>query len=865
MSSESTQTGSPIPDQYRHQDIESKWGQVWEETQLYKWKMAARSETFSIDTPPPTVSGSLHVGHVFSYTQTDIMARFKRMCGKTIFYPMGWDDNGLPTERRVQNVFGIACNPDLPHDPNWTPTKIDGKRDRYVDVSRPNFIQACEQLTQEDEQAFESMWRKLGLSIDWSLQYATINAHCRRVSQYSFLELVKKGHVYQQEAPTMWDVDFQTAVAQAEIEDRTCPGAYHRIQFQVEGGGDFVIATTRPELLPACIAVVAHPDDERFKPLFGKTAITPLFHMPVPILPAAHADPDKGTGILMVCTFGDTMDVEWWKSTELPIKPLILPNGRLADITFGAGVWESTNPEAANQAYATLKGLKIKQARRAIVEQLTLESPPEPIEHPVKFYEKGDSPIEFITTRQWFINILDHKAKLKEQGDKIQWHPEYMKTRYTNWVEGLNQDWCISRQRFFGVPFPVWYALSDTGQIEYQTPIMATADQLPIDPALIAPPGYTADQRNQPGGFVSDPDVMDTWATSSLTPQLMSGWPDNDDRHKSIFPLDIRPQSHEIIRTWAFYTIVKAWMHHGQIPWKNVLISGWVLDPDRKKMSKSKGNVVTPDHMLETYSADAVRYWSGRAKLGSDTAFDESIFLIGKKLVTKLVNASKFVLAQLAQAPQETQWDLSNVTECLDKAWIAHMGSVITQATQSFELYDYAAALEKTEATFWMFCDHYIELVKGRAYQESGSKQLSAWQTLNWTLETFLRLFAPYLPYVTEEIWAWRYADSHPSVHTSLWPAVSEFESVVFPSWKSQEILDPVIAILSEIRATKTQAQKSMKHPVSKLTISGTESFMALIDMYPEILEDLKRAGNVTTIHTTHGQSAQLHVSVELE
>jgi valyl-tRNA synthetase len=866
MSSEPINVGTPtIPAQYRHQDIESKWGAAWEDTQIYKWKIAPRSDTFSIDTPPPTVSGSLHVGHVFSYTQTDIMARFKRMCGKTIFYPMGWDDNGLPTERRVQNVFGIACNPALPFEPEWVPTKIEGKRERYIEVSRQNFIQACEQLTKEDEQAFESMWRKLGLSIDWSMQYATINEHCRRISQYSFLELVKKGQVYQQEAPTMWDVDFQTAVAQAEIEDRTSPGAYHHIRFQVQNGGEFVIATTRPELLAACIAVVAHPDDERFKPLFGKTAITPLFHMPVPILPADHADPEKGTGILMVCTFGDTMDVEWWKTTEFPIKPLILPNGRLADITFGEGVWESLNPEAANEAYASLKGLRVKQARRAIVELLSLAKPPEPIEHPVKFYEKGDSPIEFITTRQWFINILDHKDKLKEQGDKIQWHPEHMKTRYTNWVEGLNQDWCISRQRFFGVPFPVWYPMSSSGQIDYERPIMATPDQLPIDPALTAPPGYTPEQRNQPDGFVSDPDVMDTWATSSLTPQLMSGWPDNDDRHKSVFPLDIRPQSHEIIRTWAFYTIVKSWMHHGQIPWKNVLISGWVLDPDRKKMSKSKGNVVTPDHMLDTYSADAVRYWSGRAKLGSDTAFDESVFLIGKKLVTKLVNASKFVLAQLAEAPADTVWDLTDVTECIDKAWIAHMGTVVAQATQSFELYDYAAALDKTESAFWMFCDHYIELVKGRAYQESGAKQLSVWQTLNWTLKTFLRLLAPYLPYVTEEIWSWRYTAISPSVHISLWPDETEYESVVFPSWKSQEILDPVIQILSEIRAAKTQAQKSMKHPVTSLTISGPESFIALIDMYPDILEDLKRAGSVTSVKTALSQTVQIQVAVVLE
>jgi valyl-tRNA synthetase len=858
-----------LPKSYVHTDIEKKWQQFWHDQGTYKWNNdRPREETFSVDTPPPTVSGSLHVGHVFSYTQTDVLARYQRMLGKNVFYPMGWDDNGLPTERRVQNVFGISCNPHLPYQPDWYPEKTTEKKP-FTDISRQNFIEACNTLTQEDEAVFESMWRQLGISVDWNLQYATINDHCRKLSQASFLDLVKKDFVYQNEAPTMWDVDFKTAVAQAEIEDRVCPGAYHHIRFAVESGGHFDIATTRPELLAACIAVVAHPDDNRYKPLFGKKAITPLFSAPVPILASPHADPEKGSGILMVCTFGDAMDVEWWKKSGLPIKQILGLNGRLMDVPFGQAPFHSLDVQKASVFYDQIKGLKTHQARKKIAELLQQEGvlikDPEPIEHPVKFYEKGDTPIEFMPTRQWFIKILASKAQLLAQGEQIVWHPDFMKTRYTNWVEGLNQDWCISRQRFFGVPFPVWYPLSKNGEIHYDAPIFATADQLPIDPLTVAPKGYTESQRNQPNGFCGDPDVMDTWATSSLTPQLMSHWTLDEKRHESVFPMDIRPQSHEIIRTWAFYTIAKAWMHHNTIPWKNVLISGWVLDPDRKKMSKSKGNVVTPGHLLESYSSDAVRYWASRARLGSDTAFDESVFLIGKKLVTKLFNASKFVMLQLHGAEQFEPMDISLVSECVDKAWIDVMKDTITQATQAFEAFEYAEALEKTEATFWKFCDHYIELVKGRAYQENGAKKESALASLDWSLKAFLRLLAPFLPYISEEIWSWRYTKVSGSVHTAAWPTKDELEEVVFPSWSGDVILQPVIDILSELRGAKTKAQKSMKHPISQLELSCPESVSQFLDMYPEILDDIKRAGVVETIIVSDDTSDEkLKVEVSL-
>ncbi len=834
-----------ISQSYTHLDAEKKWQNQWETSDVYHWDATQdRAQTFAIDTPPPTVSGSLHVGHVFSYTQTDVLARFQRMRGKNVFYPMGWDDNGLPTERRVQNVFGISCNPHVPYDPSWKPQKVSEKDTQRLEVSRQNFIEACAELTKEDEAVFEQMWKRLGLSVDWNLQYSTIDDHCRKLSQLSFLDLIKKNLVYQVEAPTMWDVDFKTAVAQAEIEDRTKPGAYHSIQFDIETGGNFVIATTRPELLPACIAVVAHPDDPRFQPLFGKYAITPIFKAKVPILASTHADPEKGSGILMVCTFGDAQDVDWWKKSNLPIKQVLGKNGRLLPITFGPAPFESLDTAKAQEAYKTLEGLKVHQARKAIVPLLgsALVKDPEAIEHPVKFYEKGDSPIEFMTTRQWFIKILENKEALLAQGRKIAWHPDYMKTRYENWVEGLGQDWCISRQRFFGVPFPVWYPVLATGETDFANPIFATPDLLPADPLAQPAPGYTESQRNQPHGFTGDPDVMDTWATSSLTPQLMSHWGLDDDRHNKVFPMDIRPQSHEIIRTWAFYTIAKAWMHHNEIPWKHVIISGWILDPDRKKMSKSKGNVVTPDALLEQHSSDAVRYWASRARLGVDTAFDDSIFAIGKKLTHKLFNASKFTMSQLKDAGHHTVLSKTDITDPVDLSFAKKLQDVIAKSTLQWEKFDYAGALETTEAFFWTFCDHYIELVKIRAYQETGPSQRSAMAMLDCALHTFLRLFAPFIPYITEEVWSYRYTEQSASVHRSTWPTLQEWNDHVTQAQNYTEVFPLAVQILSEIRACKTQHQKSMKHPVTGLKIACTADQKTLIQY---ALSDLKRAGTV--------------------
>lgn len=859
-----------LPKKYKHLDIESKWAQNWSDTGVYDWDSATtRDKTFAVDTPPPTVSGSLHIGHVFSYTHTDAIARYQRMRGKNVFYPMGWDDNGLPTERRVQNVFGIKCDPKATTPANFQLSESHKKKPHQYDaVSRETFINACAQLTTKDEAVFEGLWRKLGLSVDWSLQYATIDDHCRKTSQISFLDLVKKNRVKNTTSPGMWDVDFQTAVAQAEIEDRNRPGAYHNIRFAVEDGSEFIIATTRPELLAACIAVVAHPDDERYKKYFGKPAITPLFYSKVPILPSTHADPEKGTGILMVCTFGDVADVDWWKQSDLPIKQIVGRNGTLLPVTFGHAPFDSENSQQAQDNYSQIEGLRLKKAQQAIVGLLqqpnssvlgddsALVGEPEQIEHPVKFYEKGDSPVELIPTRQWFISILEYKKQLLAQADKINWSPSFMKARYTNWVEGLNQDWCISRQRFFGVPFPVWYKLDAACEPNYDEPIFASKEMCPVDPMSDCPPGYSADQRNQPNGFIGDPDVMDTWATSSLTPQLTSNWINDKTRHESVFPMDIRPQSHEIIRTWAFYTIVKAWMHEEKIPWKNVVISGWVLDPDRKKMSKSKGNVVTPEHLLDQYSADAVRYWATKARLGADTALDEAVFGVGQKLATKLFNASKFVLMQIADFSDLT---MSDITQPVDCDLINHHRELISKATKAFDKFDYSVSLELTEQAFWQFCDHYIELVKVRAYKEEDLvKKRSALATLQESLRLYLRLFAPFLPYVTEEIWSWRFSDGT-SLHRQLWPQVDEFSAVV--GLEKEGVLAVAISVLSEIRGAKSKASRNMKHPVECLTIQSDDAFKQLFE-YAQ--SDIYRAGSIQTHKFDTSANSDLAIAVVL-
>jgi len=808
-----------VPEKPALEGLETKWMHTWEETGVYRFdRTRPRGEVYAIDTPPPTVSGSLHVGHVFSYTHTDIVARYQRMRGKAVFYPMGWDDNGLPTERRVQNYFGVRCDPSLPYDPDFQPPDKPGKQP--ISVSRPNFIELCSRLTVEGEKAFEALWRYLGLSVDWGMTYATIDRRAQRISQISFLRLWQKGHAYQLEAPTLWDVDFKTAVAQAELEDREQPGAYHRIEFtRGDGNGTVAIETTRPELIPACVALVAHPDDERYKPLFGTEVITPLFGVRVPIRPHELADPAKGSGVAMICTFGDVTDVIWWRALSLPVRAIIQANGALRPIAWGTAGWETTDPGGAQQAYDQLANLSAVKARVKIVELLkesgNLVGEPRPITHPVKFYEKGDRPLEIVTSRQWFIRSLDFRERLLQRARELRWHPGYMQARLENWINGLNGDWCVSRQRFFGVPFPVWYPVLPDGTRDYEHPLVPPEARLPIDPSTDVPDGYRADQRDEAGGFSGDPDIMDTWATSSLTPQIAGRWLEDQDLFDRVFPMDVRPQAHDIIRTWLFSTVLRSELEFGTLPWSNAAISGWVLDPDRKKMSKSKGNVVTPMGLLEEHGADGVRYWAASGRPGTDTAFDTGQMKVGRRLSIKLLNASKFVLANPGTA--------GRVTEVVDRGLLTMVGRLVRESTQDLDEYNYATVLQKSETLFWFFCDNYLELVKSRRYGDHGADAAgSANAALLTALSSLLRLFAPYLPFVTEEVWSWWQPGS---VHAASWPTPAEaFDAAGGEDADAARTLELAAMVLGEIRKKKSEEQRPLKTAVARALVRLPEA-----------------------------------------
>jgi valyl-tRNA synthetase len=839
-----------LPDKLGLEGLEGKWNARWQESGVYRFdRTRPRSEVFAIDTPPPTVSGSLHVGHVFSYTHTDVIARFHRMRGKAVFYPMGWDDNGLPTERRVQNYYGVRCEPSVPYDPCFTPPLQPAKHP--IPVSRPNFIELCSRLTAEDEKVFEELWKYLGLSVDWSMTYATIGERAQRVSQLSFLRLLKRGLAYQVEAPTLWDVDFKTAVAQAELEDREISGAYHRVAFRLPGGRPVEIETTRPELIPSCVALVAHPDDERYKKLFGTEVETPLFSVRVPVRAHPLAEPEKGSGIAMVCTFGDLSDVVWWRELSLPTRTVIQPDGTLREVTWGVQPWDSSDPDKAQRYYNSLSRLPVSKARAKIVEQLreagNLIGEPRPIKHAVKFYEKGDRPLEIVSSRQWFIKTTKFRDELLERGHELKWHPHSMEVRYENWTNGLNSDWCVSRQRFFGVPFPLWYPIDGLGKVQNASPIIPDDRQLPIDPSTDVPTGYRPDQRGAPNGFVGDPDVMDTWATSSLTPQIVCGWEEDPDLFDRTFPMDVRPQAHDIIRTWLFYSVLRSNLEHKLLPWVNAAISGWVLDPDRKKMSKSKGNVVTPLAHLQEYGADGVRYWAASGRPGTDTAFDINQMRVGRRLAVKILNASKFVLSSGDEPGQ--------ITVTVDRAMIRDLAALVTEVTDHLERYDYARALQRTESFFWHFCDNYLELVKGRRYGEQGLEAASsANSALTSALSVILCLFAPFLPFVTEEVWSWWH---EASIHKTSWPAAHELLSKLSDNGVNTRELDArayrlATDVLLEMRKQRAAANQPLRVPITKVTVKADHATLALM---PTIEADLRSALRVQEFEASVGET----------
>ena len=841
-----------MPEKPTLDGVEERWAARWLADGTFHFSgRRPRAEVYSIDTPPPTASGSLHVGHVFSYTHTDCMARYKRMRGFDVFYPMGWDDNGLPTERRVQNYFGVRCDTSLPYDPSFTPPAQPGKE--QVAISRRNFVELCERLTVEDEKAFEALWQRLGVSVDWRLTYQTIDATSRATSQRAFLRNLARSEAYQSEAPTLWDVTFRTAVAQAELEDRERPGAYHRVGFtRTDNGEPVYIETTRPELLPACVALVANPDDERYQGLFGTTVRTPLFDVEVPVVAHHLAAIDKGSGIAMICTFGDITDVTWWRELQLPTRPIIGWDGRiLADTPE----WIASARGIA--AYESIAGMTAHSAKERIAELLRdsgdLVGDIRPITHPVKFFEKGDKPLEIVTTRQWYIRNggrdLDLRDALVQRGAELAWDPEYMRSRYVNWVEGLTGDWLVSRQRFFGVPIPVWYPLDHEGNPVYGRVLVPSEDLLPVDPSSDVPEGYTEDQRGKAHGFIGDPDVMDTWATSSLTPQIVAGWERDEDLWGRVFPFDLRPQGHDIIRTWLFATVVRAHLESDTLPWRHAAISGWILDPDRKKMSKSKGNVVTPMHLLEEHGSDAVRYWAASGRPGTDTAFDVGQMKIGRRLAIKILNASRFALTLGADT------EGGEVTNPLDRSMLAQLAEVVAQSTAAFETYNYSRALEVTEAFYWRFCDDYLELVKDRVYGGMGAAEAaSAKSALGVATDTLLRLFAPFLPFVTEEVWSWW---RNGSVHRASWPEAAAILGLAHDG--DAATFDAVGDVLVFVRKAKSDAKRSMRARLASVTVQAPD---ITIERLLTAEGDLVAAGGIDAI--TYVPAERLQVEAVL-
>jgi valyl-tRNA synthetase len=907
---------TPLPVQYDMAATEKKWQRHWLHAKIYAWDAnESRENSYVIDTPPPTVSGHLHMGHVFSYTQADFIARYQRMAGKNVFYPMGFDDNGLPTERLVEKTI----------------------KKRATDMSREDFIAECMKVSGEARRDFRALFESIALSVDWAQEYHTISEDARRLSQLSFLDLVQKSQCYRAMRPFYWDPVDQTAIASAEIVDKELPSHFCDIAFAEEKTGDhLIISTTRPELLPACVALFYHPEDTRYQHLKGQHAIVPLFGHPVPILEDDTVEPEKGTGLMMCCTFGDDADIQKWEKHKLPTRVVLNKYGKMefsamhphppADagpslsLTQGEG-WG----EGVAQILTTLTGKKAtnpdpknRGAREIITQMLTdtgLLLAKKPITHTVKCAERSGAPLEILPSEQWFVRVTDKKDALKARSAECNWHPEWMRVRMEQWIDGLNQDWCISRQRYFGVPFPVWYVRKHGTNDEFTAVYPQPKQTLPVNPLADLPKGmikiealsfkavgsiaaiasqnifgingevlFAANSDIQLE-IIPDTDVMDTWATSSISPQLSAGAIDphppagagpflslaegertsaargegdvprtthHASRFSKLFPADLRPQAHEIIRTWAFYTLVKAHLHSDSIPWKNLMISGWCLAEDKSKMSKSKGNIVTPVALIEERGTDAVRYWAATSRLGQDTAFSPDLLKIGKKLVGKLWNATQFAaihLSKMTEAPRTAATDEA-VTELLD-AWIlSRLAETVAKATEAFEAYEYAVALDETNRFFWAdFCDNYLELIKKRVYNEDGSfthaQQQSAIRALYYCLEGILKLYAPFVPHVTEELYAHIFAEDYAakaSLHArGMWvrPENYALDEAAIRAGKD------AVLILEKIRSKKSDENKSIKYPVQQARFSTQRAYDISTHDRDSIVRDLEGAGNL--------------------
>ena len=825
--------------------IEKKWQQYWEQKAIFRFDFERpRSENFVVDTPPPTVSGTLHMGHVFSYTQTDIISRFKRMCGFNVFYPMGFDDNGLPTERLVEKMKNVRAN----------------------QMPRAEFVALCKEVVQEAEEEFRTLFRTLALSIDWTQEYQTISRDSMAISQASFLDLVAKDEAYRNLQPTLWDVVDQTALAQAEVEDKEKPGEmlyvnFHSLDAQRQINGHIQIATTRPEYLPACVALLCNPEDKRYKHLIGTEAATPLFNVIVPILADSAVEPEKGSGMVMCCTFGDITDVDWWRKFKLPLREIMGRNGRLQGMeTLGQAGWESLDPARAQEHVQAITGTTIAQAKEYIATNFVSENlliKRESLLRPVKCAERSGAALEIILSPQWFVRVMNHKEALLARASECAWHPSYMRKRVEQWINGLNWDWCISRQRYFGVPFPVWYSkrAGEEGRL-----LFAQLDDLPVDPFTDLPRGYSSEEVSP------DPDVMDTWATSSVTPQLASrginaNYCQYPKRYAALFPADMRPQAHEIIRTWAFYTIVKAHLHANTIPWYNLMISGWCLAADKTKMSKSKGNIVTPTSMIEEKGTDVVRYWSATSKLGADIVYSDEVFKIGRKLTTKLWNAGKFAelhIANLDISPTATANTLigeGKISATLDLWLLGKLQQTVTAATKAFNEFEYSVARMAIEDFFWNdLCDNYLEIIKVRVYDAANDNpegKLSAALTLYFTFEALLKLFAPILPHICEELYAGLFPKRHAifqSIHAQgTWPAAGDYPQ----DKEALESGEHVKIVIELVRRFKTEANISLRTALGNLYILQNHKDGSTA--HPQGLEscqhDLQAVCNATALH----------------
>ena len=780
-----------LPKRYDPKEAEPRWQKHWEDHKIYAFdKKDKDREIYSVDTPPPTVSGKMHLGHSFSYAQQDFVIRFQRMLGKNVFYPFGTDNNGVATERLVEQL----------------------KKVKARDMPREEFWQLCMDTVQNELiPQYTNDMKRLGLSCDFDIFYDTIDKHSQRISQRSFIELYNKGREYRKDAPTMWCPKCETGISQVECQDKELDSSFNDVAFNVDGK-DLIIATTRPELIPACVAVFFHPDDKRYKKLLGKKANVPLFNYQVPIMEDTRVDPEKGTGILMCCTFGDQMDMEWQKAFNLPIKEAISKSGVMTKI---AGKYE---------------GLNVTEARKKIIEDLKEQKlllASEPIKHAVNVHERCGTEVEYIKAKQWFIKYLDLKKDMLNWGKALNWFPEHMRSRYNHWIKGLQWDWMISRQRFFGVPFPVWYC-KDCDEV-----ILADEKDLPVDPIKDKAPVNEC-PKCKSKEIIPEKDVLDTWATSSLTPKLaIELMP--EEIQKRMYPMSLRPQAHDIITFWLFNTVVKSQLHYNINPFEDVVISGHAQDPHGKKMSKSKGNVVEPQEMIEKYSADDLRFWAAGSKLGDDLPFQEKDLVTGQKFTTKLWNSSKFTLMHI----EDFDLDMPNL-EIIDKWLLSKLSKMIKGCTESFKKYEYSKTKLEVEKFFWkLFCDYYLEIVKDRVYNpdKRGQEPRKAAQYgLYHGLLSVLKMMAPIMPHITEEIYQLYFAQKEKmkSIHISLWPSMDMIDE------NAEKVGDFMVQVIEHARRIKSEKNVSLKTPIKQMVVKGKITAEEFNEVKEELIASTK-------------------------